>query len=282
MTPSLTPSIVSQAATAAAVAAANLHAGTKLLRLEHHQRAPHLLDVQLRPVDRGRAGEDAVVVGGVALRFHQALPPAGRAAVEVRVARRVAVERRASAPCPSPSSRGCRDRRCRESAASSGGPPHRARSCRCRLHARYRSRRRHSRLVSGCAHAVRRCRRRIRRRRRPETGRSSPAAATPMKILTASPAGGCVTIAVTRHDAGMVALPGSTTADSIVVFGKRHARKALARAHGLRFREERRRRGGWRRRRRLCGHDRHGREREDSAPRAGRIECIATSFLRQA
>ena len=52
MTPSLTPSIASHAATAAAVAAANLHEGTKLLRLEHHQRSPELFDVQLRPVDR--------------------------------------------------------------------------------------------------------------------------------------------------------------------------------------------------------------------------------------
>src|SRR5262245_15421035 len=38
----------------------------------------------------------------------------------------------------------------------------------------------------------------------------------PTQILTLSPAGGCVVIAVTRH---MPGLAGSSTADSMVVFG---------------------------------------------------------------
>ena len=40
-----------------------------------------------------------------------------------------------------------------------------------------------------------------------------------MNTFTASPAGGCVTIAVTRHDGGVVASPLSTAAETIVVFG---------------------------------------------------------------
>ena len=41
----------------------------------------------------GTAGEDAVVVGRIALRFHQALPAAGRAADKIRIARGLAIER---------------------------------------------------------------------------------------------------------------------------------------------------------------------------------------------
>ena len=40
-----------------------------------------------------------------------------------------------------------------------------------------------------------------------------------MNTFTASPAGGCVTIAVTRHDGGVVASPLSAAAETIVVFG---------------------------------------------------------------
>ena len=40
-----------------------------------------------------------------------------------------------------------------------------------------------------------------------------------MKTLMRSPAGGCVTVAVTRQDGGVRSSPGSSTATSIVVSG---------------------------------------------------------------
>ena len=176
MTPSLTPSIASHAAIAAAVAASNLHCGTKFFA-SSITTCPHSCSTcSFGQLIAGAPREDAVVVRRVALRFHQALASAGGAAVEVRIARRVAVERPRQRLAGRPSSRGCRDRRCRESTASSGGPPRRARSCRCRLRDRCRSRPRRIRRPAAAARRSR-CRRRSRRRRRPETVRSSSSAA---------------------------------------------------------------------------------------------------------
>ena len=53
----------------------------------------------IRPVDRRRGRRDAVVILRIALRLHQSLPAAGRAAVEVPVPRRARRTSPASAPC---------------------------------------------------------------------------------------------------------------------------------------------------------------------------------------
>ena len=61
---------------------------------ERHLPVPHVLDavVDLREVG-GASHIDAVVILGIALRFHQSFFATGRAAVEVGVLRRLAVER---------------------------------------------------------------------------------------------------------------------------------------------------------------------------------------------
>src|SRR4051794_35934612 len=46
-----------------------------------------------------------------------------------------------------------------------------------------------------------------------------PSIGSAIQMVTRSPAGGWVTITVTRQDAGIVPLPASTAADSIVVSG---------------------------------------------------------------
>jgi hypothetical protein len=56
------------------VASSNLQFGTKCL--EHHELAPELRDMELRPVDCRRAGENAVVVIGIPLGFGKSRPPA--------------------------------------------------------------------------------------------------------------------------------------------------------------------------------------------------------------
>ena len=89
MRPSFTPSFASQASIAAlfsiasfaagTAAAGSLSAGTATLKIPR---------VQMRLEVRRRAGDDRVEVLRVFLRFHQALPSAGRAAVPVRQPRR--------------------------------------------------------------------------------------------------------------------------------------------------------------------------------------------------
>ena len=93
--PSVAPSRASHAASARLVEQRQL-GGRQVRRriLERRsgrqQRSRH----QVRPEVGGRAGDDAVVVVRKALRLHQALPSAGRAADEIRQARPVAVEGR--------------------------------------------------------------------------------------------------------------------------------------------------------------------------------------------
>jgi hypothetical protein len=56
--------------------------------LQRRVRRPELAHVQVREAKHGRAGDDTVVVVGVALRRHETLAAARRAAVEIRVLRR--------------------------------------------------------------------------------------------------------------------------------------------------------------------------------------------------
>src|SRR5581483_4855123 len=57
----------------------------------HRELGPELRRDEAVPVEGGRAGEDAVVIVGEALRLHPALPAAGRAAVPVGIFLRLAV-----------------------------------------------------------------------------------------------------------------------------------------------------------------------------------------------
>src|SRR6266542_2136837 len=75
-TPSVTPSRASQAASTAVSIAFNFFAG-----------------MYLAEGVRRSAGDDAVVIIGIALRLHQRLPPAVRATGEIRALRPVAIER---------------------------------------------------------------------------------------------------------------------------------------------------------------------------------------------
>src|SRR4029434_10017849 len=61
--------------------------------LQRRLGVPNRADEQVRPIDRGCARDDAVVVVWIALRLSQSLAAAGGAASKVRLARRRAVER---------------------------------------------------------------------------------------------------------------------------------------------------------------------------------------------
>ena len=70
MTPSLTPSMASQAVIAAAVAAASLHGGRAFAAAFISYRSPEFLRQELGPVDRGRSRYDSVVILRIPLRLH--------------------------------------------------------------------------------------------------------------------------------------------------------------------------------------------------------------------
>ena len=89
-------------------------------RIGHRLRVPDEPGHDRRPRRGRRAGDDAVVVGGVALRFHQRLSAAVRARGEVRPSRGLAVEAPRPRPSPSRSSRVSRGGRSPRS--SPGGP----------------------------------------------------------------------------------------------------------------------------------------------------------------
>ena len=101
MRPSFRPSKASHAANTAWLITSNLVAGIKpldgTLGVESVWVARYCADeyrMQMGAIVRRRTGEDAVVVGRETLRFHQCLLPARRTAGEVRMAGRVAIERR--------------------------------------------------------------------------------------------------------------------------------------------------------------------------------------------
>ena len=94
MTPSFTPSLASQDWSAAASMAGSFDWRNVRRRVGHRLRDPDAVGEEVRPVVGGRAGDDAVVVGGEALRLHERLAAAVRAGIEVRALGRAAVERR--------------------------------------------------------------------------------------------------------------------------------------------------------------------------------------------
>ena len=89
---------------------------------------------QRRPVVGRGAGEDAVVVAGIALRLHQRLAAAVGAAVEVRLLSRAVRRRRAPPPSRRASSRGCRDGRSRSPSPGARAPTWRRSASPCAPH----------------------------------------------------------------------------------------------------------------------------------------------------
>lgn len=69
-----------------------LGARHEIFRVDHDNLRPENGGDEAMPIDSRTAGDDAVVIVGVTLRFHQALAPTGRAAHKVGVTRGLAVE----------------------------------------------------------------------------------------------------------------------------------------------------------------------------------------------
>ncbi len=168
------------------------------------------------PVDRRRRRHDAVVVLRIALRLHEPLASAGRAPVEVGILRGHAVHRLRERLAGHGHLVNADVRDVADRLPVQAGRSHRARSVPLRLRARRRLRRRQSPAppVGSRPPAF------------PPTNPPPPVptkASVPVRGWDTYPDanlvagdGGCVVIAVTRQIPGFF---GSTTADSIVVFG---------------------------------------------------------------